>query len=91
MRSKQFFRLHDVIHSNKKLVLVFEFVDQDLKKFLSQFPKEKGVDPQIVKVCDGMMIVVELMERLLYLIFYIIIHEIIIIITIMNNIINTEQ
>jgi len=28
-------RIQDVIHTNKKLILVFEFVDQDLKKFLS--------------------------------------------------------
>merc|ERR1712050_430328 len=34
-------RLHDVIHSNKKLVLVFEYVEQDLKKFMNQF-KDKG-------------------------------------------------
>lgn len=30
-------RLIEVIHSNKKLVLVFEFVDMDLKKYFSQF------------------------------------------------------
>ncbi|KAL4462905.1 hypothetical protein ABPG72_018796 [Tetrahymena utriculariae] len=41
-------RLHDVIHSNKKLVLVFEFVDQDLKKFMNNF-KDKGLDPHIIK------------------------------------------
>jgi cyclin-dependent kinase len=28
-------RLHEVIHSNKKLVIVFEFVEQDLKKYMS--------------------------------------------------------
>jgi len=28
-------RIQDVIHTNKKLILVFEFVDQDLKKFLT--------------------------------------------------------
>lgn len=28
-------KLHDVIHSNKKLVLVFEFVDMDLKKYMN--------------------------------------------------------
>ena len=30
-------KLTEVIHSNKKLILVFEFVDMDLKKFFSQF------------------------------------------------------
>lgn len=38
-----------MIHSNKKLVLVFEYVDMDLKKFFTQFPKEKGMDPVLVK------------------------------------------
>lgn len=28
-------KLTEVIHSNKKLILVFEFVDMDLKKFFS--------------------------------------------------------
>jgi cyclin-dependent kinase len=28
-------RIQDVIHTNKKLILVFEFVDQDLKKFFT--------------------------------------------------------
>ena len=34
------FRLAEVIHSNKKLVLVFEYVEMDLKKFFSQFSRE---------------------------------------------------
>jgi len=37
-------RLHDVIHSNKKLVLVFEYVEQDLKKFMNQFKDKGGLD-----------------------------------------------
>lgn len=41
-------RLHDVIHSNKKLVLVFEFVDLDLKKFITS-NKDKGIETPIVK------------------------------------------
>eukprot|EP00330_Aristerostoma_sp_ATCC50986_P000806 CAMPEP_0114591976 /NCGR_PEP_ID=MMETSP0125-20121206/13921_1 /TAXON_ID=485358 ORGANISM="Aristerostoma sp., Strain ATCC 50986" /NCGR_SAMPLE_ID=MMETSP0125 /ASSEMBLY_ACC=CAM_ASM_000245 /LENGTH=304 /DNA_ID=CAMNT_0001790395 /DNA_START=48 /DNA_END=962 /DNA_ORIENTATION=- len=40
-------RIHDVIHTNKKLILVFEYVEYDLKKFLSSF--EKGIDLKIVK------------------------------------------
>lgn len=40
-------RLQDVIHYKGKLVLVFEFVDQDLKKFLNCSEK---VEPSIVKV-----------------------------------------
>lgn len=38
-----------MVHSNKKLVLQFEFVEYDLKKFMSKFPKEKGMDPMVVK------------------------------------------
>lgn len=39
-----------MVHSNKKLVLQFEYVEYDLKKFMSKFSKEKGMDPMIVKV-----------------------------------------
>jgi len=41
-------RIHDVIHTNKKLILVFEYVDTDLKKFMNQF--DKGMDIKVVKV-----------------------------------------
>eukprot|EP01017_Pseudomicrothorax_dubius_P002192 TRINITY_DN0_c914_g1_i5.p1 TRINITY_DN0_c914_g1~~TRINITY_DN0_c914_g1_i5.p1 ORF type:complete len:307 (+),score=87.75 TRINITY_DN0_c914_g1_i5:50-970(+) len=40
-------RLVDVIHSKNKLVLVFEFLELDLKKFLNTCEKE--LDPVIVK------------------------------------------
>jgi len=40
-------RIHDVIHTNKKLILVFEYIDYDLKKFLQSF--EKGIDIKVVK------------------------------------------
>lgn len=40
-------RIHDVIHTNKKLILVFEYIDYDLKKFLQSF--DKGIDMKIVK------------------------------------------
>jgi len=40
-------RLHDVIHTEKKLTLVFEYLDQDLKKFLdSEIDKPT---PMIIK------------------------------------------
>lgn len=32
-----FCRLCDVLHTEKKLTLVFEFMDSDLKKFLDAF------------------------------------------------------
>jgi len=49
-------RIHDVIHTNRKLILVFEYVDQDLKKFMSSC--DKVIDIRIVKsllyqLCKG--------------------------------------
>jgi len=36
--------------NNRELILVFEYLDYDLKKFMSSHSKEKGMDPMIVKV-----------------------------------------
>jgi cyclin-dependent kinase len=41
--------LREVIHTNRKLILVFEYLDYDLKKYMNNFSKEKGMDPLIVK------------------------------------------
>lgn len=41
--------LRDVVASDDKLYLVFEFVDQDLKQFLDSIPKDQLVDPKIIK------------------------------------------
>ena len=41
-------KLHDVIHTDKKLTLVFEYLDQDLKKLLDLSGPE-GLDMQTVK------------------------------------------
>jgi cyclin-dependent kinase len=41
-------RLHDVIHTEKKLTLVFEFLDLDLKKFLDASAVE-SLAPQTIK------------------------------------------
>ena len=41
-------RLHDVLHSDKKLTLVFEYCDQDLKKYFDSCNGE--IDPDTVKV-----------------------------------------
>ena len=41
-------RLHDVIHTEKKLTLVFEYLDQDLKKFLDS--EVEKPTPIIIKV-----------------------------------------
>jgi cyclin-dependent kinase len=40
-------RLYDVVHTDRKLTLVFEFLDQDLKKYLDM--NEKGLEPAVVK------------------------------------------
>ena len=42
-----FFRLYDVVHTERKLTLVFEYLDQDLKKYLDVC--EGGLDSTIVK------------------------------------------
>jgi serine/threonine protein kinase len=44
------FRLKDVVIDNKKLYLVFEFLEQDLKKYLEGFRKDEYPDPMVVKV-----------------------------------------
>eukprot|EP00455_Lapot_gusevi_P054488 TRINITY_DN8743_c0_g1_i4.p1 TRINITY_DN8743_c0_g1~~TRINITY_DN8743_c0_g1_i4.p1 ORF type:complete len:303 (-),score=67.66 TRINITY_DN8743_c0_g1_i4:72-980(-) len=41
-------RLYDVVHSEKKLTLVFEYLDQDLKKYLDN-AGDNGLDPATIK------------------------------------------
>jgi serine/threonine protein kinase len=41
--------LKDVVATDDKLYLVFEYVDQDLKQYLDSIPREHPVDPKIVK------------------------------------------
>ena len=48
MENMIFFRLHDVLHSEKKLTLVFEHCDQDLKKYFDSLNGE--IDADVVKV-----------------------------------------
>mmetsp|Transcript_25821 Transcript_25821/g.83614 ORF Transcript_25821/g.83614 Transcript_25821/m.83614 type:complete len:317 (+) Transcript_25821:1451-2401(+) len=40
-------RLYDVVHTERKLTLVFEYLDQDLKKYLDIC--ERGLEPTILK------------------------------------------
>lgn len=40
-------RLYDVVHTERKLTLVFEFLDQDLKKYLDVC--ENGMEASITK------------------------------------------
>ncbi|KAJ7337349.1 kinase-like domain-containing protein [Mycena albidolilacea] len=42
-------RLHDVIHSETKLILVFEFCEQDLKRYMDQHGNRGALDPSTVK------------------------------------------
>ncbi|XP_062217017.1 cell division control protein 2 homolog isoform X2 [Phragmites australis] len=42
-------RLHDVVHSEKRIYLVFEYLDLDLKKFMDSCP-EFAKNPTLIKV-----------------------------------------
>lgn len=44
-----FFRLQDVVHSEKRLYLVFEYLDLDLKKFMDTTP-DFAQDTRLIKV-----------------------------------------
>ncbi|XP_013392042.1 cyclin-dependent-like kinase 5 [Lingula anatina] len=47
LKHKNIVRLHDVLHSEKKLTLVFEYCDQDLKKYFDSCNGD--IDPDVVK------------------------------------------
>uniref|UniRef100_A0A8D2IGM5 Cell division protein kinase 5 n=1 Tax=Urocitellus parryii TaxID=9999 RepID=A0A8D2IGM5_UROPR len=47
LKHKNIDRLHDVLHSDKELTLVFEFCDQNLKKYFDNCNGD--LDPEIVK------------------------------------------
>lgn len=42
-------RLYDVIHTETKLVLIFEYCDQDLKKYMDQHGDKGALDPATVR------------------------------------------
>lgn len=42
-------RLQDVVHSEKRIYLVFEYLDLDLKKYMDSCP-ELAKDPRLIKV-----------------------------------------
>ncbi|KAG9103573.1 negative regulator of the PHO system [Ceratobasidium sp. 370] len=42
-------RLHDVIHTETKLVLIFEFCEQDLKKYMDTHGERGALDPGTVR------------------------------------------
>lgn len=42
-------RLYDVIHTETKLVLIFEYCDQDLKKYMDTHGERGALDPMTVR------------------------------------------
>ena len=42
-------RLHDVIHTETKLVLIFEYCEQDLKKYMDSHGERGALDPTTVR------------------------------------------
>ncbi|KAF5338421.1 hypothetical protein D9758_012222 [Tetrapyrgos nigripes] len=42
-------RLYDVIHTETKLVLIFEYCEQDLKKYMDQHGERGALDPNTVR------------------------------------------
>ncbi|KAL7006547.1 hypothetical protein EMMF5_003968 [Cystobasidiomycetes sp. EMM_F5] len=52
MKDENIVRLLDIVHSENKLYLVFEFLDMDLKKYMDKvekIPDSDGMSPEIVK------------------------------------------
>ncbi|KVH91368.1 Protein kinase, catalytic domain-containing protein, partial [Cynara cardunculus var. scolymus] len=54
MEHENIVRLHDVVHNDKRLYLVFEYLDLDLKKHMDSCP-ELSKDPRLVKVSNPFM------------------------------------
>ncbi|TFK76708.1 Pkinase-domain-containing protein [Pluteus cervinus] len=49
LRHVNIVRLHDVIHTETKLVLIFEFCEQDLKKYMDTHGDRGALDPATIR------------------------------------------
>ncbi|KAI9183382.1 negative regulator of the PHO system [Blastocladiella emersonii ATCC 22665] len=49
LRHPNIVRLHDVIHTENKLMLVFEYMDQDLKRFMDRHGRHGALEPALIK------------------------------------------
>lgn len=49
LRHGNIVRLHDVIHTESRLLLVFEFMEQDLKKYMDIHGEKGALDPVTVR------------------------------------------
>lgn len=49
LRHANILRLYDVIHTDNKLNLVFEYMDRDLKKYMDTYGVKGALDPKIIK------------------------------------------
>ena len=57
-------RLLDIVHSDSKLYLVFEFLDMDLKKYMDTMGDKDGLKPHIVKVSPSVARIIMITEEL---------------------------
>lgn len=49
LRHTNIVRLHDVIHTESRLLLVFEFMEQDLKKYMDNHGVKGALDPVTIR------------------------------------------
>ena len=53
LRHTNVVRLHDVIHTESKLMLVFEFMEQDLKRYMDTHGNRGALDPVTTRAVYG--------------------------------------